>query len=267
MRRAVSIVGSLVGGSALAACSMIAGTDELQGGGANAGAGGNAGNVAGSGNDGGTSGAAGAGTGGIGATGGTGGTSGSGGAGGTGGSPCGNGREDFNEQCDDGNTDDGDRCKNDCTINCPISASATSRSFLDARDGTCFVWVQRTVPYASVERDCAAIGPGFVGAKVEDDDRRRALASFLDSTTTNHVWLGLTQRSPQLDVAEGWEWIDGSALPPGWAVWAQNEPNDGNGPALEAGRENCVDLRRDYGWRAFDLPCSDSFSSVFCSRP
>lgn len=66
----------------------------------------------------------------------------------TGGGRCGDGTRDMDEACDDGNSDEGDHCNPDCTLNplCPLECPAPEAECLDATcaDNTCVTVVRET---------------------------------------------------------------------------------------------------------------------------
>jgi cysteine-rich repeat protein len=106
-----------------------AGNDGIEAGGASsdspASTGGTGGTTSGAGANDGTGGTTGPGAGGNGGTS-SGGSSGSGGSGGgTAGPVCGNGIEETGEECDDGNTKDGDGCSSFCTEGCEMCLADT----------------------------------------------------------------------------------------------------------------------------------------------
>jgi hypothetical protein len=105
------------------------------------------------------------------------------------------------------------------------------------------------VNFATAEARCVAWG-GHV-ASVHTTDELTCLA-------TPNNWLGL-QQSGATTPADGWSWIDGSALD--YVAWSGNQPDDRDN--VENGEEQCAKIRVNGTWE--DVPCT-SLGGVVCRR-
>ncbi len=168
----------------------------------------------------GQAGAGGAGQAGAGGAGQAGGGQAGGGQAGAGGAPspvCGNGVAEPGEECDDGDQDDKDGCRNDCTVDCGRFGNGKK----DPSTFHCY-WVHEgtfgDAPWSEAVKRCKDEGGhlAIVGSAAEN--------GFLSVVHDGEHWLGATDgRDLKASGAGTYTWVDGSAL--SYSNWNPGEPN------------------------------------------
>jgi cysteine-rich repeat protein/YVTN family beta-propeller protein len=174
---------------------------------------------------------------------------------------CGNGEVGTGEECDDGNTANGDGCSASCTVehggwSC---SGAPSVCTLDCADGAaagataarhyghaCYAFYDPVtdLDFSHAETACEAVH-GTLAAV--DSAAVQALTSGMGS----YAWIGLTDAD-----SEGtFTWVNGTPL--AFTYWETGQPNGGAG-------ENCVLKENANKWH--DYPCG-GLHPYFCQIP
>ncbi len=153
------------------------------------------------------------------------------------GAVCGNGRIEDGEACDDGNSDDSDRClsacrwarcgdgrvwrpveecddgnrKNSdgCTARCRRCDERDPERFLIPETGHCYALHRTPVDWPTARGTCARQGQSLV-IYHSDDEARAVETAFLEA-----AWIGLRRES----AGPSYLWITGEALRPRFARW------------------------------------------------
>ncbi|APR76025.1 Cell surface protein [Minicystis rosea] len=158
-------------------------------------------------------------------------------------SACGDGFLDTSrgEECDDGDTTDGDACASDCTLPC-LSGSGASAAKLDASTNHCYAAFSTALSSTAAESACVALGGHL--ASIGDAAENALVQSLLPTQT---VLIGA------MDTAtEGtFTWTSGDPFT--YSNWSPNEPNN-------SGDEDCTQLYVDGSWN--DWPCSNTAAYV-----
>jgi serine/threonine-protein kinase len=117
------------------------------------------------------------------------------------------------EECDDGNTRDGDGCTSAC-LRCDENATSFA-----GPDGHCYTWHERPAPWHAALASCRAGGAELAtfsrGSEVE------IVRDRLPAGRTAASWIGLGPR-PAGAAAGQLSWVTGEPL--GFAVWGAGEP-------------------------------------------
>ncbi|MFO0559442.1 MAG: lectin-like protein [Polyangiales bacterium] len=185
--------------------------------------------------------------------------------------PCGNGRVDPGEQCDDGNRVDTDACRNDCRVarcgdgvlrpnveecddgntdphdGCTTACVRCSSggSVEEPSSGSCYRREEAANTYDAMRSLCEMSGDRL--AIFSDAAQWNAIRPMLIDGRSS-VWIGATDSA-----SEGsWVWSDGSPL--SFTNWAAGEPNN-------AGDEDCAEAGSQWN----DLNCGDSRPAL-CQR-
>jgi cysteine-rich repeat protein len=173
-----------------------------------------------------------------------GGGAGLGGSGGGTSATCGDGVVDPGEECDDGNTIDGDGCSG-CLIDCePMAVKNPANHH-------CYRVFTTAATWATAEPSCQTWGgaPGL-GHLVSIADA--AEQTFVSALVSEGAWIGADDAAN-----EGvYVWTDGT--PWMYQHFAPGEPNDTNHT------ENCIYMHADGGWDDHD--CAYMWPSYVCER-
>jgi cysteine-rich repeat protein len=185
---------------------------------------------------------------------GSGGSSGAGGAGAGGGAnmpqpidKCGDALVDAAEECDDGNTVDGDGCSG-CLVDCDgaeLKHPVTNH---------CYRLVKLKAHWQAAESDCNVWG-GAAGLGKLVSIQSKFEQELVQNLGSGHErWIGATDAAIEGQFA----WSDGS--PFGYDNWRSGEPNNkGN----NGGEEDCAEIEGDGQWD--DQPCEKT-KYYICER-
>jgi cysteine-rich repeat protein len=158
-------------------------------------------------------------------------------------SPCGNGKLDPGEECDDANVTDGDGC-NACLVVC-----AGDHPFEDPATKHCYDFVKSSKHWQSAEDACVARGGHLAAISSQGE------FDLVDQQDlSDDVWLGGT------DAANEGTWLWTNGEPWGFTHWDGGEPSNTGGN----GGEDCLIERPDTTWN--DDPCSFS-KDYLCEFP
>ena len=166
---------------------------------------------------------------------------------GAGGNPgCGNGAIDPPEECDDGNSLDGDGCSAACVVECGAGPGEEQ----DPDTHHCYLYLPAPGPWSMHESACESWRAGAKLAVV----RNIAEASFIATANPAlpQLWLGGTNRGS----GSVFTWIDGE--PFDYAPWESGQPNN---PTVLA----CVALNGGTGF--VDIPCDTTDVDGVCEYP
>ncbi len=194
---------------------------------------------------------------------------------------CGNGAIEGDEDCDDGDTDDGDGCSATCTretgYRCTgepsMCETVCSDDLADAdavyqEDGLCLGYYDVTASWESASSACAAKTGGRLVA-TDSEGKNAAVLSIINDnyswlggtdtdtegtfiwTTDETFWIGTPQHpEPEEGIYEADGEIDGV-----YTNWQSSEPNNYDDD------ENCVSMSGEDGtWN--DVSCSSSYRYV-----
>jgi cysteine-rich repeat protein len=155
---------------------------------------------------------------------------------------CGNGQVEAGEACDDGDRDDGDGCRNDCswarcgdgvvranveecddgngddsdgcTSRC-LACAPSARTFTWATSQSCYDHFPDKLTLAAASAFCAERRFGSL-LMLELNDEELVLEDALGGAQARALWLGLTRRR------DSFVWLSGRPL--GRTFWAEDEP-------------------------------------------
>src|SRR5262249_51050323 len=146
------------------------------------------------------------------------------------------------EECDDGNTDDGDGCSSSCLL----CAGGTSN--LSWTNGHCYSVTAPTTTqsWQGAETLCEGLG----GSLISYRSAQAAAAASTIIDTSSGYWTGLTGNSFQ----DSWTWVTGEPFV--YSDWNTNEPN--------AGSASCVE-QAALSEKWSDVPCGSAFH-VLCEQ-
>ncbi|TNF23164.1 MAG: hypothetical protein EP329_27900 [Deltaproteobacteria bacterium] len=148
--------------------------------------------------------------------------------------PCGDGvvQRALGEQCDDGNTRDGDGCDADCSL--PCGAAAGAGAAIRVSPDACFFWLPGTPTWDEAVARCANAGAHL---SVPDDDAENAAVMALGGG-----WIGLDDRD-----AEG-TYTTVLDAPAVYTRWARGDTEDPSG-------SDCVQMLVEVPGQWRDTPC------------
>jgi cysteine-rich repeat protein len=189
-------------------------------------------------------------------SGGAAGDAGAAGAGGSGGSPsvvCGDGVLGAGEECDDGNTSNGDWCNKQCQVTCKYGSKYGTH---------CYEFTFSSFSWTSGQSYCVSRNPGFghlvtfdeLTSSDEIPEETWVLGQYPNDLDS--FWIGYTD-----SVMEGsFRRWDGSV--PVYNRWWSGEPNDSGGEDCVEEDAKCVNSDLfgclQYGWAWNDNKCSAS---------
>lgn len=170
---------------------------------------------------------------------------------------CGNGVREPGEECDDGDSDDGDGCTSGCKVVCPKQHGVV----LNPINGHCYWRIKKGIGlgggWLEQANKCVQAG-GYLASlrSAEENEFVRKLH------TDREVWIGATDGKGAQEPGVGkYGWI--SKEPFDYAAWAPGEPNAfafGCPPVLATCYEHCAVQRTDGLWN--DQNCNDGQDAI-----
>ncbi len=180
---------------------------------------------------------------------------------------CGNGILETSEECDDGNTQNGDLCASNCLCGFDeLDPKSPGAAFVDANQSSCYLLFAQSQSFNNAEQVCMSKSMHL--ATISTLKELEFLHPFIEAFT--QVWIGGMRAAPSADI---WTWISGEAwaIQPcevnkvptcdnGMVLWAIGEPNN------NTGSEDCVEIYNGSALGFNDAECS-AIQPFVCERP
>ncbi|QQR90881.1 MAG: DUF4215 domain-containing protein [Myxococcales bacterium] len=184
---------------------------------------------------------------------------------------CGNGAVGATEECDDGNTTDGDGCDSSCKaefgFTCtgePSSCTGGCVNQITSGYGSSeYIYCPTTQNFSAAQAACQALGTGWNLALVDNVNENSLLYNlYLQNPTNSSVWLGMTDQAGVFSsTGEGdWRFHDGTLVfSASYQNWGSGEPNDNGG-------QDCGSYWNGTPYQWDDIACTANLPSL-CEGP